>query len=192
MNSKEFNMIVYEEKRLYLGDNPQKTKQMKKSRHKRYYIWEYLYYFRCCQYYRDVRQDNNSGRFERKLAKYRFRYYEKKKNIYSYKSGVEIGLDSRIGKNCDIWHSGVVINGNIGDNCVFHGNNTVGNKGIGNDSLRPNLGNNVDLGVGAIVIGGLDIADNCIIGAGAVVTKSFEKQGSIIIGVPGKIINQDK
>ncbi len=189
MNSTEFNAVVSEEKRLYLGDNPNKIKQMKKSHHKRYYIWRYLYCFRCCQYYRDLRQDKNLNRLYRKLAKYKFKHYEKKKNIYSYKSGVEIGLDSRIGKNCDIWHSGVVINGNIGDNCVFHGNNTIGNKGIGNDSLRPNLGNNVDLGVGAVVIGSLNIADNCIIGAGAVVTKSFEKQNSIIVGIPGKAIN---
>ena len=189
MNITEFKAVVSEEKRLYLGDNHNKAKQMRKSRHKRYYIWKYLYFFRCCQYYRDVRQDKNLSRFDRKLAKYKFRYYEKKKNIYSYKSGVEIGLDSRIGKNCDIWHSGVVINGNIGDNCVFHGSNTIGNKGIGNDSLRPNIGNDVDFGVGAVIIGSLSIADNCIIGAGAVVTKSFEKQGSVIVGIPGKAIN---
>ena len=150
---------------------------------------KYLYFFRCCQYYRKVRQDKSASRFERKLAKFKFKHYEKKKNIYSYKSGVEIGIDSKIGKNCDIWHSGVVINGNIGDNCIFHGNNTIGNKGQGNDSLRPELVNNVDIGVGAVIIGSLNIADNCIIGAGAVVTKSFENQGSIIIGVPGKVIN---
>lgn len=189
MNSVEFENILREEKRLYFGDNPNNARQMKKSRHKRYYIWKYLYFFRCCQYYRNVRQDKSSSRFERKLAKYKFKYYAKKKNIYSYKSGVEIGIDSRIGKNCDIWHSGVVINGNIGDNCIFHGNNTIGNKGKGNESLFPNLGNNIDIGVGAVVIGDINIADDCIIGAGAVVTKSFEKKNSIIIGIPGRTIN---
>ena len=190
MNRIEFENTLLEEKRLYLGDNPNKARDMKKSRHKRYYIWKYLYFFRCCQYYRNVRQDKNSSRLERKLAKYKFKHYEKKKNIYSYKSGVEIGIDSRIGKNCDIWHSGVVINGNIGDNCIFHGNNTIGNKGLGNEIQRPELGNNIDLGVGAVVIGDLKIADNCIIGAGAVVTKSFEKQKSVIVGIPGKAINE--
>ncbi len=189
MNKIEFKNIIFEEKLLYLGDNPSIIKQMKKSHHKRYYIWKYLYFFRCCQYYRKVRQDKSASRFERKLAKFKFKHYEKKKNIYSYKSGVEIGIDSKIGKNCDIWHSGVVINGNIGDNCIFHGNNTIGNKGQGNDSLRPELGNNIDIGVGAVIIGSLIIADGCIIGAGAVVTKSFEQNNSIIVGVPGKKIN---
>lgn len=189
MNRAEFDSVLSGEKLLYLGDNKHKIKQMKKSHHKRYYIWKYLYFFRCCQYYRDVRQDKSASRFERKLAKIKFKHYEKKKNNYSYKSGVEIGIDSKIGKNCDIWHSGVVINGNIGDNCIFHGNNTIGNKGKGNETLCPKLGNGVDIGTGAVIIGSLNIADGCIIGAGAVVTKSFENKNSIIVGVPGKAIN---
>lgn len=188
MNKSEFNKIINDERKLYLGESSHQVKQMKRSAHKRYYIWKYLYYFRCCQYFRDERQDKTASSFVRRIAKIKFKYYNRKKNIYSYKSGVEIGINSKIGKNCDIWHSGVVINGNIGDDCVFHGNNTVGNKGIGNETLCPNIGNKVDIGVGAIIIGYVNIADDCIIGAGAVVTKSFDKTGSVIVGVPGKAI----
>ena len=83
----------------------------------------------------------------------------------------------------------MVINGNVGDNCVFHGNNTIGNKGVHGSDRRPVIGDNVDIGVGAIVIGDIDIADNSIIGAGSVVTKSFTDENSIIVGVPGKKIN---
>ncbi len=189
MKKEVFSRLIEDEKRLYLGEDKNKIKQMKKCRHKRYYIWRYLYFFRCCQYYKAVRQDKSSGRLTRRIAKLKFKYYNKKKNIYSYKSGVEIGIDSKLGKNCDIWHSGVVINGDVGDNCTFHGNNTIGNKGKGSESLCPVIENGVDIGVGAIVIGDVKIADDCVIGAGSVVTKSFEKQGSIIVGVPGKAIN---
>lgn len=189
INRRQLNDLLVAEKELYLGDNKNKIKQMKRSCHKRYLIFMYLYYFRCCQYYRDLRISKDSSKLEKKLAKYKYRYYEKKKNIFSYKSGVEIGIDSKVGKCCDIWHSGVVINGNVGDNCVFHGNNTIGNKGVHGSDRRPVIGDNVDIGVGAIVIGDIDIADNSIIGAGSVVTKSFTDENSIIVGVPGKKIN---
>ena len=191
MDKQTFNELISAERILYLTDTPSKQKQMKRSKHKRYYIWKYLYYFRCCQFYQEQRSLKSLSSFERRLAKYKFKYYEKMKNIYSYKSGIEIGLNSHIGKNCDIWHSGVVINGNIGENCVFHGNNTIGNKGIGNEIDVPTLGNGVDIGVGAIIIGGITISDNCTIGAGAVVTKSFDTAKSIIVGVPGRIINKN-
>ena len=54
------------------------------------------------------------------------------------------------------------------------GNNTIGNKGQGNDSLRTELGNNVDIGVGAVIIGSLNIADNCIIGAVLLLQKALK------------------
>lgn len=185
MTKKELSLIIEEEKAIYLGKN---KKQMKKSKHKRYFIFTYLFYFRKCQYYRNLRKNKKISKLQKIIFKYIYRYYEKKKNIFSYKSGVEIGLDSTIGQNIDIWHSGVVINGNIGNNCVFHGNNTIGNKGIGNENLKPTIGNNVDIGTGAVVIGDINIADNCVIGAGAVVTKSFSETPSVIVGVPGKTL----
>ena len=55
MTKKELNLIIEEEKNLYLGQN---IKQMKKSKHKRYFIFMYLFYFRKCQYYRDLRKNN--------------------------------------------------------------------------------------------------------------------------------------
>ncbi len=189
MNQSEFRAILAEEKRLYLGESPGTAQKMKRSLHKRYCIWEYLTYFRYCQYYRDVRQNKEAGRLERKLAKWNFKRYEKKKNLASIRAGVEIGLDSQIGRGCDIWHSGVVINGTVGEGCVFHGNNIIGNKGIDHPSARPVLGDRVDVGAGATVIGDVMIADSCIIGAGAVVTKSFE-EGSVIVGIPGKAISK--
>ena len=82
-----------------------------------------------------------------------------------------------------------MINGNVGDNCTFHGNNIIGNKGKGKENLNPTLGDNVDVGANAVIIGDVQIADNCVIGAGAVVTKSFVEPGSIIVGVPARKIN---
>lgn len=49
------------------------------------------------------------------------------------------------------------------------------------------IGNNVWLGTRVIILPGVTIGNNCIIGAGAVVTKSFGDD-LIIGGVPAKII----
>ena len=186
---KKIKDVLQNEERLYFGNNGIKKTQMQRQHHKRYFIWKYLYYFRLCQYYSLLRHDSDIFVLQRILAKYLFRFFEKKKNDYSYMSGVEIGLQSKIGKNCNIWHSGVVINGNLGDNCTLHGNNIIGNKGKGKESQFPVLGSNVDIGAGAVLIGEIKVADNSVIGAGAVVTKSFLQSGSTIVGVPGKLMN---
>jgi len=184
MTYKEFGEVLKEEKELYLGSSPKVIRQMKKSHHKRYTIWKYMYFFRCCQYWREVRSSRDCSGMQRRAAKLRYRYYDRMRNIYSEKAGVEIGIECRIGRCCDIWHSGVVINGNIGDHCLFHGNNVIGNKGKGHEHEVPDLGNHVDIGAGAVVIGSVRIADDCIIGAGAVVTRSFTEAGSVLTGVP--------
>lgn len=44
------------------------------------------------------------------------------------------------------------------------------------------IGNNVWAGANVIILPGVEIADNCIIGAGFVVTKSFLNSGSVIVG----------
>lgn len=188
MTKAEFEVILQEEKELYLGKDAKEIKQKQKSHHKRYTIWKYMYYFRCSQYWRGVRQDSNASQMTRRMAKLKYRYYDRKRNLYSEKAGVEIGIDNKIGRNCDIWHSGIVINGNVGDNCTFHGNNIIGNKGNGQEKQKPTLGNYVDIGAGANIIGELQIADRCIVGAGAVVTKSFIEKGTVIVGVPGRVL----
>ena len=48
----------------------------------------------------------------------------------------------------------------------------------------PVLGKNVELGIGAKVIGGITLADGIRIGANAVVTKSFLEANITIAGVP--------
>lgn len=188
MKKLELNLIIKNERILYLTNTPVKQKDMKKRLHKRYLIWKYLYYFRSWQFYREQRSNQAASSLSRKIAKFKSHYYEMKKNIFSYKSGVEIGAQCKIGKNCDIWHSGVVINGDVGENCIFHGNNIIGNKGKGKEAQNPKIGNGVDIGANAVIIGDVIIADNCVIGAGAVVTKSFTEPGSVIVGVPGRKI----
>lgn len=117
-------------------------------------------------------------------------YYHIKRNSYGKKLGFTIPIDV-FGDNLHIWHYGnIVINrgAKVGSNCSLHGSNCIGNNGI--DNKCPTIGNNVDIGVGAKVIGGIYIADNIKIGAGAVVVKSCYKEGVTLVGVPAQVVER--
>lgn len=53
---------------------------------------------------------------------------------------------------------------------------------------RINIGNHCFLGMNAVILPGVSIAENCIIGAGSVVTRSFMEPGSVIAGNPARKI----
>ena len=184
MNIYDVRKIVNDEKELYFSKN---YKDMKRCRRERYYVWRSLSSFRYAKYYLEKVNENKDNIIKRKIYNKFFHYYYADYNKFGRISNVEIVFNSEIGPNCDIWHGGVVINGILGSNCLIHGNNIIGNKGKGLEAKIPTIGNNVDIGAGATIIGDVEIADNCIIGANSVVTKSFNKKGSVIIGVPGKI-----
>ncbi|WP_373878961.1 hypothetical protein [Limosilactobacillus fermentum] len=49
------------------------------------------------------------------------------------------------------------------------------------------MGNNVEVGVGARIIGDISIGSGCIIGANSVVTRNFGKS-KILVGIPAREI----
>ncbi|MBR4634823.1 MAG: serine acetyltransferase [Clostridia bacterium] len=110
---------------------------------------------------------------------------ERKKNRLGNKLGIEI-CPNCIGKGVIIDHGLVLVNyeARIGENCRLHGSNCIGNSGKA--LAAPRIGNNVDIGYGAMVIGDVEIADNVVIGANAVVNKSVLIPGSLVAGVPAQ------
>lgn len=52
---------------------------------------------------------------------------------------------------------------------------------------KPSIGNNVMITTNAIVIGNINIGDNAIIGAGAVVTKDVPPN-AVVVGNPQRIL----
>ena len=95
------------------------------------------------------------------------------------------------GKFLHLGHSGLGIV--IHPRCVIGENVTIaqqvtigGNKG----SLEvPRIGNDVYIGPGAKLLGGIIIGNNVIIGANAVVLKSVP-DNVVVAGVPGKILRE--
>lgn len=115
-------------------------------------------------------------------------FFEGKKNRLGMKLGIEIGPNC-FGKGLNVYHVGnIIVNPAVraGENCSLHGGNCIGNNGKTKEV--PKLGNNVDVGFGAVIIGNVKIADNIKIGANSVVNKSFLIPGVTIAGIPARIV----
>lgn len=122
------------------------------------------------------------------LNKIKCIFYKNRKNSLGNKLGFYI-IPNSFKEGLTIYHHGnIIVNGNarIGKNCKLHGDNCIGNNGF--SKKAPVIGDNVDIGVGAKIIGDVYIADDIIIGANAVVNKSFYEKGITIAGIPARKI----
>lgn len=182
LNTKEkLKLCLKEEKKYYISRKPVRDRMLDWiTKDPCIKIWEYQKALRYTEYY-------SFQKGIKKLILYTL--MRRRKNILGAKLGIEISERS-FQEGLIIFHSGnIVVNGysRIGKECRLHGNNCIGNDGISDDA--PRIGNRVDIGVGAKIIGNITIADDIVIGAGAVVTHSFFKPGIVIAGIPAREIH---
>ncbi|MAJ23757.1 MAG: serine O-acetyltransferase [Candidatus Pelagibacter sp.] len=107
-------------------------------------------------------------------------------------TGVEIHPGAKIGKGVFIDHGmGVVIGetSEIGNRCLLYQGVTLGGTGKESGKRHPTLENNVVVGAGAKVLGGICVGSNTRIGAGSVVVKNVEAN-STVVGIPGRVVHQ--
>ena len=106
--------------------------------------------------------------------------------------GLEVSLRCDIGDGLFFPHTvGTVIGAlSIGRNAVIYHGVTLGAKEIDIEysrNQRPRIGDNVIIGSGAKVLGGITIGDNVRIGANAVVVDSLP-DNVLVGGVPARIL----
>jgi len=103
-------------------------------------------------------------------------------------TGIELPCEVEIGRNFVIDHSGgIVVSGfaSFGDDCRIRTGVVVGLARV-DDPCAPVIGNNVDIGAGAKLLGRIRIGNNVLIGANAVVVGDVPDD-SIAVGVPAVV-----
>ncbi|MEY8389251.1 gamma carbonic anhydrase family protein [Oscillospiraceae bacterium 38-13] len=116
--------------------------------------------------------------------------------------GARVSGDVTLGRGVSVWYNavlrgddGAIVVGegtNIQDCAVLHEETQVGSGcTIGHGAIVHGctIGDNVLVGMGAIVLNGARIGDDCIVGAGALVTGKLDAPaGSMILGSPAKVV----
>jgi serine O-acetyltransferase len=103
-------------------------------------------------------------------------------------TGIDLPCEVVIGHRLVIEHfGGIIISGDtsMGDDVVIRNGVTIGLRRTGVRGA-PTIGNRVDIGTGAKVLGAICIGDDVAIGANAVVLEDVPA-GCIAVGVPAKI-----
>ena len=103
-------------------------------------------------------------------------------------TGIELPCEAEIGRNFVIDHfGGIIVSGytRIGDNCRIRNGVTIGLRRV-EEKVAPVIGDNVDIGAGAKLLGPIRIGNNVVIGANAVVITDVPDD-SIAVGVPAII-----
>ncbi len=94
---------------------------------------------------------------------------------------IRIGEGSNVQENC-VMHIDAGYPLTIGKGC------TIGHKVMLHGCT---IGDNTLIGMGATVLNGATIGNNCLIGAGALITEGKDiPDGSLVMGVPGKVVRQ--
>jgi serine O-acetyltransferase len=128
---------------------------------------------------------NVRPRMMRKICSLIYRVLYK---IVQVTTGIELPCEVEVGRNFIIDHfGGIIISGyaKFGDNCRIRNGVVVGLRRVG-EKTAPIVGNDVDIGSGAKLLGPIRIGNNVLIGANAVVLCDIP-DNSIAVGVPAVV-----
>jgi serine O-acetyltransferase len=122
----------------------------------------------------------------RKFGSFFYKFFFK---LIQIVTGIELPCEVPVGKNFRIDHFGdIIISGyaSFGDDCILRNGVTVGLKNV-ETKVAPRIGNRVNIGAGAKILGPITVGDDVDIGANSVVLSDVPAQ-SIAVGIPARII----
>lgn len=112
--------------------------------------------------------------------------FRRVRNWYS----IELPYSAKIGRRLIIEHQGAIVlhgNARIGDDCIIRQGVTIGNRYTNRPDEAPILGDRVNVGAGAKILGNVTLGHNVSVGANAVVLHNVETNIAVV-GIPAKPI----
>lgn len=105
--------------------------------------------------------------------------------------GIDIPYTVKVGRRVTLEHFGgmILVARSIGDDVTIRQNTTFGVKSKTDLNGKPMIGDRVDIGVGAVLLGHIKIGDGAVIGANSVVLKDVPP-GALAVGAPARIIER--
>jgi serine O-acetyltransferase len=105
--------------------------------------------------------------------------------------GITLPYTVRLGRRVRIWHHGgmVLTARSIGDDVHIRQNTTFGLASRDRPHAFPAIGDRVDIGCGACILGDVVVGDDSVIGANAVVVTDIPPR-SIALGSPARAIGR--
>lgn len=110
------------------------------------------------------------------------------RNLY----GIEIYFDATIGRRLTIGHQGAITIHKycrIGDDCMIRQGVTIGGEVEFIPDNAPTLGDNVEVGSGAVIMSGIRIGAGVKIGPNAVVAEDVPNN-SIVVSPPSRVLRR--
>jgi serine acetyltransferase len=116
--------------------------------------------------------------------------YRRIRNVY----GIELPYSTRLGRRVIFEHqAGITIHGEcvIGDDCIIRQGVTLGNRWLDRPLDAPRIGNRVNVGAGAKILGRVTIGDHANIGANAVVLSDVPAHATAV-GIPARVVSNSR
>jgi serine O-acetyltransferase len=113
-------------------------------------------------------------------------------HVARWLTGIEIHPAAKLGRRLVIDHGmGVVIGetAEVGDDCYFYHQVTLGVARAMNGKRHPTIGNNVIIGAGAKVLGPITVGDNARVGSNAVVVDPVPPD-TTVVGMPARPVDR--
>ncbi len=103
--------------------------------------------------------------------------------------GIDLPYNVKVGRRVRLGHHGCMVLGasEIGDDVIMQHSVTMG-LSRRNDTEIPKIGNRVEIGPGACIVGGIRVGDGSYIAANTVVARDIP-ENSVVLGIPMRFVS---